>query len=124
LNKSSTSKLRWLSAELGAFSFREYRGYFTSEEEIKVKIGCEYINLRFYVGAEGFAPPNMPRIMKRNLSIPRLVTVVAALLGTSLLGLVGGLLAVAIAAAVLLIWMKWYFRKKITLDCLVLLTHT
>jgi len=44
-----------------------------------------------------------PRIMKRSLSIPGLVTIIAALLGTSLLGLVGGLLAVPIAAAILLI---------------------
>ena len=44
-----------------------------------------------------------PRIMRRSLSIPGLVTIIAALLGTSLLGLVGGLLAVPIAAAVLLI---------------------
>jgi predicted PurR-regulated permease PerM len=45
----------------------------------------------------------MPRIMKQSLSIPGLVTIIAALLGTSLLGLVGGLLAVPIAAAILLI---------------------
>ena len=44
-----------------------------------------------------------PRIMRRSLSLPGLVTIIAALLGTSLLGLVGGLLAVPIAAAVLLI---------------------
>ena len=44
-----------------------------------------------------------PRIMKRALSIPGLVTIIAALIGTSLLGLVGGILAVPIAAAVLLI---------------------
>ena len=44
-----------------------------------------------------------PRIMKRSLSIPGLVTIIAALLGTSLLGLIGGLLAVPIAAAILLI---------------------
>jgi predicted PurR-regulated permease PerM len=41
--------------------------------------------------------------MKRALSIPGLVTIIAALIGTSLLGLVGGILAVPIAAAVLLI---------------------
>ena len=45
----------------------------------------------------------VPRIMKRNLAIPGLVTIIAALVGTSLLGLVGALLAVPIAAAVLLI---------------------
>jgi predicted PurR-regulated permease PerM len=41
--------------------------------------------------------------MKRALSIPGLVTIIAALIGTSLLGLIGGILAVPIAAAVLLI---------------------
>lgn len=52
-----------------------------------------------------------PRIMKQSLSIPGLVTIVAALLGTSLLGLVGGLLAVPIAAAVLLIMDEVVFPK-------------
>ena len=45
----------------------------------------------------------IPRIMKKNLSIPGLVTIIAALVGTSLLGLVGALLAVPVAAAMLLI---------------------
>lgn len=45
----------------------------------------------------------IPRIMKKNLAIPGLVTIIAALVGTSLLGLVGALLAVPIAAAMLLI---------------------
>ena len=44
-----------------------------------------------------------PKVMKRSLSIPGLVTIIAALIGTSLLGLVGGILAVPIAAAILLI---------------------
>ena len=44
-----------------------------------------------------------PKIMRKSLAIPGLVTLIAALLGTSLLGLIGGLLAVPIAAAVLLI---------------------
>ena len=52
-----------------------------------------------------------PRIMKRSLSIPGLVTILAALLGTSLLGLVGGLLAVPIAAAVLLMMDEVVFPK-------------
>ncbi len=52
-----------------------------------------------------------PRIMKRTLAIPGLVTIVAALLGTSLLGLVGGVLAVPIAAAVLLIMDEVVFPK-------------
>ncbi|MGA1099884.1 MAG: AI-2E family transporter, partial [Candidatus Nanopelagicales bacterium] len=52
-----------------------------------------------------------PRIMRRTLAIPGLVTIVAALLGTSLLGLVGGVLAVPIAAAVLLIMDEVVFKK-------------
>ena len=45
----------------------------------------------------------MPRIMKHSLSIPGLVTIIAVMIGTSLLGIVGGILSVPIAAAVLLI---------------------
>ena len=45
----------------------------------------------------------MPRIMRKSLSIPGVVTIIAALIGVSLLGVVGGILAVPIAAAVLLI---------------------
>ena len=44
-----------------------------------------------------------PRIMKKSLSVPGAVTIIAALLGSSLLGLVGALLAVPLAAAVILI---------------------
>jgi predicted PurR-regulated permease PerM len=40
-----------------------------------------------------------------------LVTIVAALLGTSLLGLIGGVLAVPIAAAVILILDEVVFPK-------------
>ena len=44
-----------------------------------------------------------PKIMKRALNVPGAVTIIAALLGTSLLGLIGGLLAVPIAASIILI---------------------
>ena len=44
-----------------------------------------------------------PKIMRKSLAIPGLVSIIAALLGASLLGLIGGLLAVPIAAAILLI---------------------
>ena len=44
-----------------------------------------------------------PRIMKRTLAVPGAVTIISALIGTSLLGLVGGLLAVPVAASVILI---------------------
>jgi predicted PurR-regulated permease PerM len=41
--------------------------------------------------------------MKRTLSVPGAVTIISALIGTSLLGLVGGLLAVPVAASIILI---------------------
>ncbi len=44
-----------------------------------------------------------PRIMRRSLSVPGLVTIISALIGATLLGLVGALLAVPLAASALLI---------------------
>ena len=44
-----------------------------------------------------------PRIMKRTLSVPGAVTIISALIGSSLLGLVGGLLAVPVAASIILV---------------------
>lgn len=44
-----------------------------------------------------------PRIMKRALNVPGAVTIISALIGTSLLGLIGALLAVPIAASIILI---------------------
>jgi len=44
-----------------------------------------------------------PRIMKRTLAVPGAVTIIIALIGSSLLGLVGGLLAVPVAASIILI---------------------
>jgi predicted PurR-regulated permease PerM len=44
-----------------------------------------------------------PKIMKRTLNVPGAVTIVSALIGSSLLGLIGGLLAVPVAASIILI---------------------
>ena len=41
--------------------------------------------------------------MKRALNVPGAVTIISALVGTSLLGLVGALLAVPVAASIILI---------------------
>jgi predicted PurR-regulated permease PerM len=67
---------------------------------------CLYIA---YVQVENYLI--MPRIMRRSLSIPGLVTIIAALVGVSLLGIVGGILAVPMAAAVLLILEEVVFPK-------------
>jgi predicted PurR-regulated permease PerM len=52
-----------------------------------------------------------PKIMKRTLNVPGAVTIIAALLGTSLLGLVGGLLAVPIASSIILILEEVVFPR-------------
>jgi len=52
-----------------------------------------------------------PRIMKRSLNLPGAVTIIAALIGTSLLGLVGGLLAVPVAASIILILEEVVFPR-------------
>jgi len=53
-----------------------------------------------------------PRIMHRTLSIPGLVTIIAALVGSTLLGLVGALLAVPIAASLILIMDEVVFPRS------------
>lgn len=53
-----------------------------------------------------------PRIMKRTLALPGSVTIIAALIGTSLLGLVGGLLAVPVAASIILILEEVIFPRS------------
>ena len=63
-----------------------------------------------YVQVENYVL--MPKIMKKSLSMPGLVTILAAMLGTSLLGPVGGLLAVPVAAAVMLILEEVVFPKQ------------
>jgi predicted PurR-regulated permease PerM len=55
-----------------------------------------------------------PRIMKRSVDIPGSVTVVAALLGGSLMGIIGALLAVPVAAALLLLHREVFLRRQDT----------
>jgi predicted PurR-regulated permease PerM len=52
-----------------------------------------------------------PRVMRRAVDIPGAVTVIAALLGGTLLGVVGALLAIPTAAAVMLIIREVWVRK-------------
>ena len=54
-----------------------------------------------YVQVENYVVT--PRIMKRTLAVPGAVTIISALIGSSLLGLVDGLLAVPVAASIILI---------------------
>jgi predicted PurR-regulated permease PerM len=53
-----------------------------------------------------------PRVMSRSVDIPGAVTVIAALVGASLLGVVGALLAIPTAAAILLLVREVFIRKQ------------
>ena len=53
-----------------------------------------------------------PRIMKRSVDIPGSVTVIAALLGGSLMGVIGALLAVPVAAALLLLHREVLLKRQ------------
>ena len=60
-----------------------------------------FVSYVVYVQIENYIVT--PRIMKRTLAVPGAVTIISALIGSSLLGLVGGLLAVPVAASIILI---------------------
>ena len=62
-----------------------------------------------YVQVENYVVT--PKIMKRTLAVPGAVTIISALIGTSLLGLVGGLLAVPVAASIILILEEVVFPR-------------
>jgi predicted PurR-regulated permease PerM len=53
-----------------------------------------------------------PRVMSRSVEIPGAMTVIAALIGAALLGVIGALLAIPTAAAVLLIVREVWVRRQ------------
>ncbi len=53
-----------------------------------------------------------PRVMSKSVDIPGAMTVIAALVGASLLGVVGALLAIPTAAAILLLVREVFVRKQ------------
>ncbi|HEU4911386.1 MAG TPA: AI-2E family transporter [Actinomycetes bacterium] len=69
-------------------------------ESAAVGVAC----VVFYVAYQQFENYVVyPRVMRRAVDVPAPVTVVAALLGGALLGIVGALIAIPVAAAVLLV---------------------
>ncbi len=56
-----------------------------------------------------------PRVMAKSVDIPGAMTVIAALVGAALLGVVGALLAIPTAAAILLLVKEVFVRKQDTL---------
>lgn len=53
-----------------------------------------------------------PRIMKRSVEVPGAVTVIAALVGGALLGVIGAVLAVPVAAALLLLHREVFLKRQ------------
>jgi predicted PurR-regulated permease PerM len=53
-----------------------------------------------------------PRVMSRSVEIPGSVTVIAALIGAGLLGVVGALLAIPTAAALLMLTQEVFIRRQ------------
>jgi predicted PurR-regulated permease PerM len=53
-----------------------------------------------------------PRVMSKSVDIPGAVTVIAALIGASLLGVVGALLAIPTAAAIILLVREVFIRRQ------------
>lgn len=69
----------------------------------------------YYVGYQQFENYVLqPRIMKRTVDVAPIVTILAALLGAALLGILGALIAVPIAAAVQLILTEVVFPRQDT----------
>jgi predicted PurR-regulated permease PerM len=77
-------------------------------EDPKIGIACIVFYL-LYQQIENYVI--YPRVMRRAVDIPGAVTVIAALLGGALLGVVGALLAIPTAAAVLLIIREVWVRR-------------
>jgi predicted PurR-regulated permease PerM len=53
-----------------------------------------------------------PRVMSKSVDVPGAVTVIAALMGASLLGVVGALLAIPTAAAILMLTREVFLRRQ------------
>ena len=53
-----------------------------------------------------------PRVMSKSVDIPGAVTVIAALVGAALLGIVGALLAIPTAAAILMLTREVFVRRQ------------
>ena len=77
--------------------------------DVKIGIACVIFYL-IYQQVENYVI--YPRVMSRSVDIPGPVTVIAALVGASLLGVVGALLAIPTAAAVLMITREVFVRRQ------------
>jgi predicted PurR-regulated permease PerM len=78
-------------------------------EDWKIGLACAIFYI-VYQQVENYVI--YPRVMSRSVDVPGAVTVIAALVGASLLGVVGALLAIPTAAAILLITREVFIRRQ------------
>ena len=77
--------------------------------DIKIGIACAIFYL-IYQQVENYVI--YPRVMRKSVDVPGSVVVIAALVGTALLGIVGALLAIPTAAAILLIMREVVVKRQ------------
>lgn len=78
-------------------------------EDPKIGIACAIFYL-VYQQFENYVV--YPRVMSRSVDVPGAVTVIAALIGAALLGVVGALLAIPTAAAILMLTREVFVRRQ------------
>jgi predicted PurR-regulated permease PerM len=77
--------------------------------DVKIGIACVIFYV-IYQQVENYIV--YPRVMSRSVDIPAAATVIAALVGAALLGVVGALLAIPTAAAILLVVREVFIRRQ------------
>ncbi|HEY0888400.1 MAG TPA: AI-2E family transporter [Nocardioides sp.] len=77
--------------------------------DLRIGIACVIFYL-IYQQLENYVI--YPRVMSKSVDIPGAVTVIAALVGASLLGVVGALLAIPTAAAILMLVREMFVRQQ------------
>ena len=78
-------------------------------EDPKIGIAC-IIFYVIYQQVENYVI--YPRVMSKSVDVPGAVTVIAALVGAALLGVVGALLAIPTAAAILMLTREVFVRRQ------------
>lgn len=77
--------------------------------DVKIGLACLIFYL-VYQQVENYVI--YPRVMSKSVDIPGAVTVIAALVGAALLGVVGALLAIPTAAAILMLTREVFIRRQ------------
>jgi predicted PurR-regulated permease PerM len=77
--------------------------------DVKIGLACLIFYL-VYQQIENYVI--YPRVMSKSVDIPGAVTVIAALVGAALLGVVGALLAIPTAAAILMLTREVFIRRQ------------